>query len=112
MNPAHLFIGTLAENNEDRRQKDRSVGSYGDANGTHTHPERVRRGAQHPSRLYPETRPRGERVNTSKLTPEMVRQIRTERSNNVPLKILAAKYDVSLVTISKIARRKDWKHVN
>lgn len=81
VNPSHLFIGTLDDNNKDRAAKGRSKPC------------------------------RGERSNMAKLTAEKVLAIRTERANGAALKDLATKYSVSFQLISLIATRKVWTHI-
>lgn len=47
VNPAHLFVGSIADNNHDRNAKGRDGRAVGEANGAHTHPEKVARGSGH-----------------------------------------------------------------
>lgn len=83
VNPDHLFLGDNDANVADMHAKGRA------------------------------RKARGEDAPTAKLTPDAVRDIRAARSQTppVPLKTLAARYGVSLVAVSKVARGKDWKHV-
>jgi hypothetical protein len=78
VNPDHLFLGTAADNNADMIAKGRNVVS------------------------------RGERVGTSKLTPEAVLAIRESRVGTMKL---ATQYGVDPGTISNIRNHKQWKHV-
>lgn len=110
VNPAHLFLGTSAENNRDAAQKQRTA--RGDANGARLHPERLARGDANPSRIYPERRPRGESSTSAKLTEGEVRQIRALRATGRKLADIAAEFGVSHELVSKIARREIWKHVH
>ena len=57
---------------------------------------------------------RGERVCSSKLTADKVRQIRLLRASTSPnytLYQLAKMFDVTTSTISKVINRKSWQHV-
>lgn len=91
VNPEHLFLGTLADNNADRAAKGRS--SRGDA---------------HYSRLHPEQLARGDANGNAKLTEKDVRAIRA--SVNLQHEI-AAKFGVSLSQVNRIRRGEYWRHL-
>lgn len=81
-NPKHLFVGTPKENTQDAIKKGRI------------------------------TFRNGEDVNTSKLTPEKVSEIRTLYSiGNKTLGQLSIDYSVSVSSIFQIVKRKSWKHI-
>lgn len=89
-NPAHLFLGTPADNSADMVSKGRAP------SGHEADP----------------VRPRGEDAYNHKLTEDDVREI---RARYVPYKVstpmLAAEYGVKQATIYNIITRKWWKHV-
>jgi hypothetical protein len=93
--PDHLFLGTPADNSKDAARKGRMLA-----------------GDRHPSRLRPETRPRGENNTNAKLTDEKVRAIRERHSAGVYIKALAREYGVDKKAIQNIVRRITWRHVN
>jgi len=83
--PDHLFLGTPADNNHDMQQKGRC--------------DRVKR-------------PKGERHWMAKLTNEQVLEIRAKYESDKPyLRQLGVQYGVSLQTIHRIVRRKNWDHI-
>lgn len=106
-NPAHLFLGTLAENNADRNRKGRTAA--GDRSGPRLHPTSYG-GACHGRYTCPEQTARGERNGNSHLPPEAVLAIRAEASP-VDANVLAARYGVSSVTISDVLKGKTWRHL-
>lgn len=110
VNPAHLKLGTLADNCRDRHAKGRTA--YGDRNGSRTHPESRPRGENNPSRKYPERLARGEKVATSKLTAKQVRHIRQLHANGKYNYLeLGQMFGVSNVAISCAVQRKTWRHI-
>lgn len=90
VNPEHLFLGTVGDNNRDRAAKGRSKGTF-------------RPGADHPGRKR-----RGERHWGAKLSSAAVVEIRRRRVLNEPVADLAAEFGVHHSTISRIARR-EWR---
>jgi len=84
VNPKHLFLGTVQDNNEDRHKKGRCNGG---------------------------AKP-GERNGSAKLTESQVLQIRELSVNGKRNFELAAMFEVSATTIRGILRNKIWKHLN
>jgi hypothetical protein len=88
VNPAHLQVGTYADNLQDG----------------------IERGRVKPRRGTPfskEHKPPG-----TKLTEEKVRQIRSRYAQRAKPKTLAAEYGVSKRTIHNIVKRKIWAHLD
>lgn len=81
-NPAHLFLGTDADNNADKMAKGRGNTC------------------------------RGEKTGTSKLTAEQVLEIRARyRPYEVMQADLAAEFGVSVGCIESVVNRKSWRHL-
>jgi len=84
VNPQHLRVGTVDENNADRDRKNRNA--KGMRNGVHT---------QH----------------NTKLTVNDVHEIRKLLAAGVYQADIARKFNVNQTTISEIHRKKTWAHV-
>lgn len=98
VNPRHLRAGSPKDNVDDMINAGRKkiVRTFGDQNGSRTHPEKLIR---------------GEEVPASKLNAELVLELRAEESNGGSHRDLAVKYGVSHATVGHICRRKTWKHI-
>ena len=127
VNPEHLFVGTKLENALDRERKCRGNHPSGIHNGRHTQPHRTARGLRHGSRTrperlargdrngarqHPEKLNRGEKVNTAKLTADLIPEIRRVYDSKELSRVeLARKFGVSTHQIHMIGTRRNWKHV-
>lgn len=79
--PSHLFLGTDVDNVRDKLAKGRG------------------------------NNPRGEMVNTAKLTAEKVITIRGELATGASIRSLAKSYGVSRTAIKYIKTKRNWKHL-
>jgi len=69
-------------------------------------------GDRHGSHIQPETVQRGEDNGNSKLTPEIVLEIRRlYLIEKVKSLVIANKFNISQVTVTNIAHRRSWQHV-
>ncbi len=96
VNPEHLFLGTLRDNNQDRHAK----GGY-----------EYMRGAGNVMNRYPERRPRGEQNGFAKLNAAIVLEVRRLHAEGASLRSLARRFSVDPVTIRMVVRRVTWRHV-
>ena len=87
VNPSHLFLGTLGDNNRDRERKGRSAWTV----------ESMRKLGSVPK--Y------GEKNSNAKFTREQVAEI---RQSTEPETVVAARYGVHRATIGKIRRGERW----
>lgn len=88
VNPAHLFLGTAADNVQDMIQKGRQRGGGGG-----------------PGQVV------GEAVGGAKLTADAVREIRRRSADGATSGELARIYGMDSSTIRGIVRRETWAHV-
>jgi hypothetical protein len=87
----HLFLGTNQDNVRDRDSKGRNAW-----------------GPRHGFRLHPELRARGQRVNTSRFTPEQVREIRRAADAGATHREQAERLGVTQAAIRFIVTRRNW----
>jgi hypothetical protein len=93
-NPNHLFLGTHADNMNDRQQKGRTA-----------------RNERHVSRTKPNVVPRGERVGTSKLLPDDVRAILGLEKAGAEREDIAQLFGISKTMVARITAGGAWKHI-
>ncbi len=103
---ANLRWGTPRENCADRERH--GTVARGARNGAYTKPRSRAVGSRSGRRKYPERYPRGERVNTAKLTVAQVRKIRAIGGK---VRDVAKMFGVSKSLVSLIRRRESWAHV-
>ena len=92
VNPAHLFLGTKGQNNEDMVRK----GRYNKARTPVADGSKYERGEQH---------------HGATLTAEIVRAIRSARESGQSFGFLSKQYGLSIGHVFRIVTRKAWAHV-
>lgn len=95
VNPEHLFLGTVADNNADMFAKGRHA-----------------RGERHGARIKPQSVPRGEHRSNAKLTAEKVREVREMHSRGSRPSAIARAFGVSPSIISEVLSGKRWVHAS
>lgn len=96
VNPAHLFVGTPADNTRDMHVKGRHWAPRGEASSAKMHPERIVRGASH---------------FRAKLNEGKVRDIRSLAVDGISCCEIARRFGLSPQGISSVIARRTWKHV-
>jgi len=95
VNPAHLFLGTYADNSRDAVMKGRVA--KGDCHGSRTHPESVGRGERNPM---------------SKLDANSVLAIRSLYAGGLTTQTaLAEKFSVDQAQVWRIVHHRSWGHI-
>lgn len=95
-NPAHLRLGTKADNTADMMAKGRHNPAVGDRSGARKHPERVAR---------------GERGGLARLTQAQVVDMREAYAAGARIAQLRREYGVAFSTAHQVVHGKTWRHV-
>ena len=93
VNPAHLYLGTVADNSRDAVARRRTA--TGQRNGVHTHPE---------------TRRFGQAVGTAKLTEERILEVLTDLAAGTMQSVAASRHGVSRGAVQQILSGRTWSH--
>lgn len=124
VNPAHLFVGTVVENNRDRDRKGRTA--RGMRHGSVTCPEAVARGARNGLVKHPERRPygrrngrytcpertrRGEDHSGAKLTSGDVVRIKQLAAAGLSQRAIGSEFGVTHGTVGAILRGESWRTI-
>lgn len=108
--PSHLFLGTVQDNNDDMNQKGRGKSCPGDLNGSRLHPERLSRGEKHGSLIAAKC-PRGTTHYKSRFTKEDIRSIRARVAAGVTQAAIVIEYGSSPPVICRIVSRQSYTDV-
>ena len=104
-NPAHLWLGTNAQNSADMVAKGRQ------ATGERLRLERRARGDRNGSRVHPEKLCRGEEHKNAKLTESTVPRIFEMAGNGFSKSAIAREFGVSRKLVRLVLQRRIWRHV-
>ena len=111
MNPAHLFLGTVKDNNADCKAKGRNAA--GDKNGSRKFPLRRPSGASHWWAKGKAHHAVGTKNGRAKLTESQVRQIRQAwESGTATVREMRVQFSISETLVRKIISRQLWAHVD
>ncbi len=95
-NPSHLFLGTHADNMRDKALKGRAPALIGDLHPSKTHPECLVRGEAHPK---------------SKLSSEIVIEMRQRFANGESAQKLGREFGVAKSSALRAISGKNWTHI-
>ena len=96
VNPAHLFVGTMADNTRDMFAKGRHRAEQGDQASAHRKPECLPRGKDHCK---------------AKLNEALVCVIRKLHNDGLSNPSIARRFGVGINCVRSVVIRRTWKHV-
>lgn len=103
VNPAHLWLGTFAENSADMARKGRTV--QGNT------PETAARGMRNAMANGTARRSRGEANGFARLTEDIIRAVRRAHAGGESQGSIGRRMGIPQPYVSQIVRRKSWAHV-
>jgi len=96
VNPDHLFLGTRKDNAQDRERKGRGNRPSGENHTSKLHPEKVKKGSNHPK---------------AKLTENDILEIVNQRLSGRSITNISNQFNISRPSISQILWGWTWRHV-
>jgi hypothetical protein len=109
VNPAHLYAGTVADNQRDAVERGRNI--VVSDNPARAHRDKVIAGVRRVRAEGRYRQARGEQHGMAKVTPTVVRAIRTRRAAGESPYAIAADTGLTYGQVWRIVRRLSWGHV-
>jgi len=108
VNPAHLRLGTHADNMADMKTKGRGRSRQGDEHWSRTHPEKRASGSRNGMIRHPESRTRGERNHFSTLTLNQAFQAIARYGSGESAKAIAGDLQVTPSCLHRLFSGLSW----
>jgi hypothetical protein len=111
VNPSHLFLGTVADNNRDMFAKGRGHVNRFTRESLAKARASQPRGDSHYAKTQPHRLARGSSHGNTTLTAEDVIAIRRDRAAGASLNEIATRYGITDGSVCGIVKRRTWRHV-
>lgn len=111
VNPGHLFLGTVTDNNRDMFAKGRGVVRPFTKEVHARAMALLPRGDEHYARTEPHRLARGMKHGNAKLDDDKVVAIRREREAGASLNEIATRYGITEGAVCGVVKRRTWRHV-